>query len=292
MLLSQVQWDEPSSIVRPERVSPWELEPLVATSPPSSQPTQRNKRARPSVLPSPSPDLSVLGMLFSCSNYSVINYHHTDCQLQTLVGVWKSQVESPSSFSYCDPQHGRELYPSPKFNSVSKANSLGFSGNSTMATVSSNSMYWSNRVETVTESFSPVINKDCGEKRQSTGNGCRLFGIQLLENSSFEDLPVVTASGTVGDIRPVPSLEAESDQHFEQSNVNRADHPSVSCDAEKSCLRSPQESQSRQIRSCTKVLFGFFLTQLCSIGCSFMGMIFYGYRPKLDIPSPFSASFS
>ncbi|XP_048335314.2 auxin response factor 1 [Ziziphus jujuba] len=225
----KVQWDEPSSILRPERVSPWELEPLVTASPPSSQPTPRNKRARPSVLPSPSPDLSVLG-------------------------VWKSPVESPSAFSYCDPQRGRELYTSPKFSSVSKTNSLGFSGNSSLAAVSSNSMYWSNRVETVTESFSPAINKDSGERRQSTGNGCRLFGIQLLENSNIEDTsPVVTVSGTVGDIRPVPSLEAESDQLFEPSNVNRADNPSVSCDAEKSCLRSPQESQSRQIRSCTKV---------------------------------------
>lgn len=137
-----------------------------------------------------------------------------------------------------------------------------------MATVSSNSMYWSNRVENGTEPFSPVSIKDSGEKRHSTGNGCRLFGIQLLENSNLEDSPVVTASGTVGDIRPVPSLEAESDQHFEQSNINRADHPSVSCDAEKSCLRSPQESQSRQIRSCTKVLFGFFIAQVCNIGLS------------------------
>ncbi len=58
----QVQWDEHSSILRPDRVSPWELEPLVANSPPSSQPTQRNKRARPTVLPSPTPDFPALSM--------------------------------------------------------------------------------------------------------------------------------------------------------------------------------------------------------------------------------------
>ncbi|PPD76235.1 hypothetical protein GOBAR_DD26832 [Gossypium barbadense] len=42
----KVQWDEPSSIIRPDRVSPWELEPLVATSNSSiSQPADmlRNK---------------------------------------------------------------------------------------------------------------------------------------------------------------------------------------------------------------------------------------------------------
>ena len=61
----QVQWDEPSSIVRPERVSPWELEPLVATNSTNSQPTtQRNKRQRSAVTPSPATDLSALGIFF------------------------------------------------------------------------------------------------------------------------------------------------------------------------------------------------------------------------------------
>lgn len=59
----QVQWDEPASIIRPERVSAWELEPLVAAAAPSNiQPAHRNKRARPPVLPSATPDISVLGM--------------------------------------------------------------------------------------------------------------------------------------------------------------------------------------------------------------------------------------
>lgn len=225
----KVQWDEPSSILRPDRVSPWELEPLVATTPLNSQPALRNKRARPPVLPSPSPDLSALG-------------------------EWKSQVESPSAFSYSDPQRGRDIYPSPKYNSASKANSLCFTGNNSLAAVSGNSMFWSNRVDGVTESFSPITNKDSGERRQGGGNGCRLFGIQLLENSNVEESsPVVMGSGKLGDIRPISSFDAESDQHSEPSNVNRSDLPSGSCDAEKSCLRSPQESQSRQIRSCTKV---------------------------------------
>ncbi|KAG7976861.1 hypothetical protein I3843_05G001600 [Carya illinoinensis] len=195
----KVQWDEPSSILRPERVSPWELEPLVANAPPSSQSSQRNKRTRPPVLPSPTPDISA-------------------------IGLWKSPLESPAfssplespAFSYCESQRGRDFYPSTNFNSATKGNSFSFS--------------------------------ESGEKRQGTGNGCRLFGIQLLDNCNMEDtLPVATMSRTAGD---EPYLDAESDQH---SEPNRSDVPSVSCDAEKSCLRSPQESQSRQIRSCTKV---------------------------------------
>ncbi|KAF7802324.1 auxin response factor 1 [Senna tora] len=222
----KVQWDEPSSIMRPERVSPWELEPLVATAPANSQPTQRNKRARPPVLPSTVPDSS-------------------------LHGTWKSPVES-SPLSYCDSQ-GRDMYPPSKFNSTA-SNFLGFGGNSTLRAASNNSIYWSNRLENSTEYFSPIGLKESGEKKQGTGNGCRLFGIQLLDNSNVEEsLPIVTLSERVGDDRSVPCLDAEYDQHSEPSNVNRSCIPSVSCDADKSSLQSPQESQSRQLRSCTKV---------------------------------------
>ncbi|XP_058188533.1 auxin response factor 1 [Rhododendron vialii] len=226
----KVQWDEPSSILRPERVSPWELEPLVAASPPSLQPLQR-KRARPPVLPSPTPDLSVLGM-------------------------WKAPVESPSAFSYCELQNGRDLYPSPKFSLVTKASSHGYSENNSLAPVSCKPMYCSsNQIDPRTDSFPPVVNKESSEKRQGTTNGYRLFGIELLDNSAAEQtIPVITASGAVAEQRPVPSLDAESDGHSEPSNINRSDFPSVSCEPEKSsCLILPQESQSRQIRSCTKV---------------------------------------
>ncbi|KAH8522161.1 hypothetical protein H0E87_002971 [Populus deltoides] len=45
----KVQWDEPAPIPRPDRVSPWEIEPCVASVPTNlSQPvTQKNKRPRP-----------------------------------------------------------------------------------------------------------------------------------------------------------------------------------------------------------------------------------------------------
>lgn len=220
----KVQWDEPSSIVRPERVSAWELEPLVATNTPSNvQPAQRNKRARPPVLPSPATELSALGM-------------------------WKSSVESP--LSYCDSQRGRDLYSSPKFSPAAKANSTGFGGDGSFPAVSSNSIYWPNHVESVTESFAPYINKETSERQQDTGNKYRLFGIQLLDNNQKDEVSQVVATTlTAVDNQP----DAESDRHSEPSILNRYDVPSVSCDPEKSCLRSSQESQSRQIRSCTKV---------------------------------------
>ncbi|XP_028804042.1 auxin response factor 1 [Neltuma alba] len=223
----KVQWDEPSSILRPDRVSPWELEPLLATAPANIQPPQRNKRARLPVLPSTVPDSS-------------------------LHGAWKPSTESPS-FSYCDSQHGQDLYQSSKFNSTA-TNFLGFGGNKSLGTASNNSIYWSSRVENSSEHFSPIALKESGEKKQGTGNGCRLFGIQLLENSNAEEsTPRVTLSERVGDDRSVPCVDGEPDQLSEPSNVNGSYIPSLSCDADKSSLQSPQESQRRQIRSCTKV---------------------------------------
>ncbi|XP_027159038.1 auxin response factor 1 [Coffea eugenioides] len=205
----KVQWDEPSSIVRPDRVSPWEIEPLVAATPPNPLPPQRNKRARPPVLPLAMQDLSSLG-------------------------VWKSSVEP----LYCDTSRSHDFYPSPKLSAATKASNLGYSD--------IKSMFWSNQVETATESVAPVT-----EKRQV--NGYRLFGIELLERATVEDTSAVVASGAVEGDQPHLSRDSGSDQLSEPSHPNRSDVPSVSCDPEKSCLRSPHESQSRQIRSCTKV---------------------------------------
>jgi len=258
MILFQVQWDEPSSILRPDRVSSWELEPHVSTTPANPQPTQRNKRARPLIVPSTVPDSSLQGEFaglvlhnFILSIMLFILFFYIILFLCTP-GMWKSPIES-TTFS-CDPQHRRGLYPSPKFN-PSATNFIGFSGNSFVGPPSNKSIYWSNRMENSLESISPIALKEAGEKRQDTGNGCRLFGIQLLENSKAEgSLQTVNLSGRLGDDRFVPSLDAESDQQSEPSNANRCDIPSVSCDAEKPCL-SPQELQSKQIRSCTKVVW-------------------------------------
>nr|XP_043608784.1 auxin response factor 2A-like [Erigeron canadensis] len=55
----KVRWDETSSIPRPERVSPWKIEPALVPPAINPLPVHRQKRPRPSILPS-SPDSSVL----------------------------------------------------------------------------------------------------------------------------------------------------------------------------------------------------------------------------------------
>nr|GEU81854.1 auxin response factor 1 [Tanacetum cinerariifolium] len=220
----KVQWDEPSSILRPDKVSPWDLEPLVASNPPNPQPPQRSKRARPHVLPSSVPDLSALGM-------------------------WKSPVDRPAAFQYGNPQRARDIYPLNNGSSINGV-SHGYSENGSLPPASTTSIHWSNLREAVAESFEPLIDKEGGGKRQT--NGYRLFGIELLDHSTMEETSPMILSRAVADERPIFSLDTESEWRSGPLNVNRSGIPSASCDPEKPSMRST-ELHARQIRSCTKV---------------------------------------
>ncbi|XP_023644042.1 auxin response factor 1 isoform X2 [Capsella rubella] len=213
----KVQWDEPSSVFRPERVSPWELEPLVANSTPSSQPQppQRNKRPRPPGLPAPTTGPSAAD------------------------SVWKSPADTPSSV--------------PLFSPPAKAAMFGPGGNKSFG-VSIGSAFWPTHADSAAESFASAFNNESTEKKQTNGNVCRLFGFELVENVNVDEcFSAASVSGAVAVDQPVPSNEFDSGQQSEPLNINQSDIPSGSGDPEKSSLRSPQESQSRQIRSCTKV---------------------------------------
>ncbi|KAF3532391.1 hypothetical protein F2Q69_00036584 [Brassica cretica] len=216
----KVQWDEPSSVFRPEKVSPWELEPLVANNTPSAHlPPQRNKRPRPPGLLSPTtaPSTPV-----------------------TADGVWKSPADNPSSV--------------PLFSPPAKTAAFGLGGNKSFG-VSIGSAFWPTHADGAAESFASALNNESPtEKKQTNGNVCRLFGFELVENMNVDEcFSAASVSGAVAVDQPVPSNEFDSGQQSESLNINQANLPSGSGDHEKSSLRSPQESQSRQIRSCTKV---------------------------------------
>ncbi|EPS70611.1 hypothetical protein M569_04145, partial [Genlisea aurea] len=55
----KVRWDETSTFPRPERVSPWKVEPALSPPAMNPHPVHRQKRPRSSIVPS-SPDSSVL----------------------------------------------------------------------------------------------------------------------------------------------------------------------------------------------------------------------------------------
>ncbi|KAJ8458377.1 hypothetical protein OPV22_031303 [Ensete ventricosum] len=222
----KVQWDEPSSIPRPDRVSPWELEPLL-TATPNTQPVQRNKRTRPSALPATTSDTT------------------------SAFGLWKSPAESTRTFSVSGLQRGKELHtsscPTSRSLSASKPGLIEFNANNISSAVN---MPMYQPIMSEHQNFG--ADKEHSERKQET-TGCWLFGIQLVESSAVEEISPLTTISCVRDEQPVTSLDVESDQQSQPSNVKRSDTPAGSNEPEKSCLRSAQEYQSRLSRSCIKV---------------------------------------
>ncbi|KAL6560652.1 Arf GTPase arf1 [Orobanche gracilis] len=151
----KVQWDEPSSILRPDRVSPWEIEPIVSAHPPDSQTQQRNKRERPPILPS--------------------------LQEVSAVGFRNPPAESPPVLSSYVSPHEQDLYRSLERGFGPRAGTVNCNEN--MLPVSGNFVHISNRIET--ESFAPV-------SKQRRLAGCRLFGIELIDSAPlvFSDAAV------------------------------------------------------------------------------------------------------
>lgn len=216
----KVQWDEPSAVLRPDRVSPWELEPLDATNIQPPQPPLRNKRARPPASPSIAPELP------------------------PAFGFWKSPAEPTHAFSFSGLQRTQELYHSNPNSIFSSPLNEGFNSKNERSTPTNNHLYWPVR-DMRTESYSASINKPPPERKQeSVTAGCRLFGIEISNAVS----PVVTAASVGQDQPPAVSVDVESDQLSQPSHANKTDAPAASSE------RSPHETESRQVRSCTKVI--------------------------------------
>ncbi|PUZ76116.1 hypothetical protein GQ55_1G264300 [Panicum hallii var. hallii] len=216
----KVQWDEPSAVVRPDRVSPWELEPLDATNTQPPQPPLRNKRARPPASPSIAPELP------------------------PAFGFWKSPAEATHSFSFSGLQRTQELYHSNPNSIFSSSLNVGFHSKNERSTPTNNHLYWPIR-DTRTESYSASINKLPPERKQESAiAGCRLFGIEISNAVS----PLVTVASVGQGQPPAVSVDVESDQLSQPSQANKTDAPAASSE------RSPHETESRQVRSCTKVI--------------------------------------
>ncbi|KAE8723268.1 Auxin response factor 11 isoform 2 [Hibiscus syriacus] len=67
-----IQWDEPATIQRPERVSPWEIEPFpISTSISLVQPALKNKRPRTVYIPASEMTANSDGLAFWCRGSTV-----------------------------------------------------------------------------------------------------------------------------------------------------------------------------------------------------------------------------
>ncbi|XP_057823264.1 auxin response factor 2B isoform X1 [Cryptomeria japonica] len=89
----KVQWDETSAVPRPERVSPWEIEPFVAPAAVNPQPVPTRKRPRTNVLP-PSADMSMLGSCKTSVDPSIVLRYPRGLQCQDPKALGETEVES------------------------------------------------------------------------------------------------------------------------------------------------------------------------------------------------------
>ncbi|XP_021760287.1 auxin response factor 18-like [Chenopodium quinoa] len=153
----KVQWDEAAAFHRPDKVSPWEIEPFVASIPanPSPPPVSKTKRSRPSDL-----SISETAGGSPVSNFWYVSVHTNDFSSP------RNQQDNAWS-----PNHARN---SPRFFVDKKDDSKAPSVHS-CSTPSAYPYLAPSRLR-------PDHSEQVNSGGKSPGS-CRLFGIELRNNS-------------------------------------------------------------------------------------------------------------
>lgn len=216
MPLCQVQWDEPASVSRPERVSAWEIEPFVASVPTSLvQPVAvKNKRLRPTI------------EIPASSAASVVWNPHDSTQLSGIPEEHRS--ENPISwFSPSDLKASRNMLFDEKEDSKSPS-------------------AWSVLPSYSTQHSAIQTNEMPNGRKSDTVASCRLFGFDLKVPSNGDSSVNTATYGTA--VGPVPSTlsAGESEQKSNLSKDSKEGLLQVS-------TKEAQSKQTCSTRSRTKV---------------------------------------
>ncbi|KAH8516965.1 hypothetical protein H0E87_005067 [Populus deltoides] len=262
----KIQWDEPATIQRPERVSPWDIEPFAAPASPNlTQQVMKAKRPRPTDIPT-----SVITPNPAASSF----WYHGSTQSHELAQLGSS-IEVQSSESHVWSMRQKEIDSNLLNNSSScntRARPEGIWPSSPNMNVSLNffpdSVGDNNFATTrsIISGFpSPIssrqsnclINEQVEKGRKYENSvGCWLFGIDLTSNSGSSappekepGYPIVDSNGTKG-LVPAAS-EAERAQTMDVSMYSKEQKQVLS-------EAMVKESQSKQgsttsMRTRTKV---------------------------------------
>ncbi|KAL2658891.1 hypothetical protein GLYMA_03G070500v4 [Glycine max] len=228
----KVQWDEPAAVPRPDRVSPWEIEPFVASaSTPSVQPTMvKTKRPRP---PSETPDVE------SKRNDNTGTWHHMQTDMNSKSNSGNAMLRNQTEGSWLSSPHSS--CPSHLFQD---------------ATDDSKSVSaWP-----VSKPHSSRLNNDHvldqvdKESKVETATSYRLFGIDLIDHS--RNSPSVEKASAQAGNAPKVTTEGCTSTLTRTDAGHLSDVPMASSKERKQEQQqvSPKETQSKQIcRSRTKV---------------------------------------
>ncbi|XP_040986768.1 auxin response factor 9-like isoform X4 [Juglans microcarpa x Juglans regia] len=228
----KVQWDEPASIPRPDRVSPWEIEPFVPSVPASLAQLSPAKSKRPRT-PIEIPNLGKRG-----ENHVMWHHKQTDINNSNPIsrtqtdGSWFSSHTSVTGHQFQDAVDARKSVSGwPSLSGFSTAHSSKLSNDPLPDTV------------------------EKAKKRADTASGCRLFGIELINNST-SSTPMMKATA-----QPISMPNGSSEVRSTPSATD-SDHKSdlSKCSQEKELgqlqVLLPKESKqncSTSTRSRTKV---------------------------------------
>ncbi|BBH03487.1 auxin response factor 9 [Prunus dulcis] len=273
----KVHWDESASVPRPDRVSPWEIEPFVASIPASvPQPSAvKNKRPRPAAeIPaldatmSP-PSVATEGKrsenhaLWHHQQADVISNNNSISRTQTD-GGWLSQTGG-SKLMFQDAMDDTKNFSGcPVFSGYSTPNSSKLKNDSMCDHVENG-------------------------KKTETPTSCRIFGIEFINHSAsspfLEKTPLqpINASTGITEGRVSNSLAAESDQKSDVSKASKENKPGQLQVSSKET--QTKQSCSTSTRSRTKVLkedFAYVQMQGMAVGRAVDLTILEGYDQLID----------
>ncbi|KAI4367058.1 hypothetical protein MLD38_022839 [Melastoma candidum] len=190
----KVQWDEHSSIPRPDRVSPWEVEPLLDDKSPISPQLQRNKRGRP---------------------------HDSSVQDVSPIVLPEVSTEFPA---VANGDHQKEcgVLTSPELVPSVKMKSIAYSGINPSAAASC-----SFPIDRSVPDNVEIIAGSCEWAKEACENGdlhtkrsCRIFGVDLSDNAK-DGKPTEAKEQTEGNHRITRSPPVNFSESSEQSKQAR-----------------------------------------------------------------------
>ncbi|KAK7292940.1 hypothetical protein RJT34_15798 [Clitoria ternatea] len=233
----KVQWDEAASIPRPGRVSPWEIEPLLASIPTSSSSSLpavvKNKRPRPA---NDVPDLG--DTPFAASTFWDAGLTQSD---MTQVSAMAESRRSDNSI---------HMWHHKQYDN-GKTSSNGITMNHDITDDSKSVSAWP-ILETHSERLNndqslDQVDKDTNKIEPATS--CRLFGIELINHAKNSSLSV---EKTLVHATNASGITSES-----RNDANQKSDISKACKEwkQEQLQVSLKEAQSKHIcsRSCTKV---------------------------------------
>ncbi|KAL2516681.1 Auxin response factor 9 [Abeliophyllum distichum] len=213
----KVQWDEPASIRRPERVSPWEIEPFVASVPTNLVQSLATKYKR---------------------SRSRVEIPVPETQTSTASAVWNPSHDSHEVNHALEEQ--RSVHIKNCGNSNENASQNVFAEETEKSKSASAWSAFSNHLATHSGKQSNVPVPYLNDRRESHNVAtCRLFGVDLIS-------PSIGVLGETSKIKPV-NIPSDACERYNSSKLSSVDSE------QKSCLsKDSKESKQEQLQVLTK----------------------------------------